>query len=188
MWQWYIVETFHSNPGIVLTYKWSALLSKYIYNYLTLWSSALLERSPVVMWHSIVFQHFMEPEGSIPNSQELSTCSYPELDQSSPHHPIPPLVTLCTHLHLFLASGLFPSCFPTNLFSPFIPHALPSPSYPPPLDYLFIYIYICVCMYIYIYIYICIWKSVTVKETGTRYLMAEWMAFRVRLTMFSLCM
>jgi hypothetical protein len=32
----------------------------------------------------------MEPEGSMPNSQELSTCSYPELDQSSPHHPIPP--------------------------------------------------------------------------------------------------
>jgi hypothetical protein len=31
----------------------------------------------------------MEPEGSIPNSQELSTCSYPEPDQSSPHHPHP---------------------------------------------------------------------------------------------------
>jgi hypothetical protein len=27
-----------------------------------------------------VSQHFMEPEGSIPNSQELSTCSYPEPD------------------------------------------------------------------------------------------------------------
>jgi hypothetical protein len=34
---------------------------------------------------------FMEPEGSIPNSQELSTCHYPEPDQSSPHHPKPPL-------------------------------------------------------------------------------------------------
>jgi hypothetical protein len=32
----------------------------------------------------------METEGSIPNSQELSTCSYPEPNQSSPHHPIPP--------------------------------------------------------------------------------------------------
>jgi hypothetical protein len=31
----------------------------------------------------------MEPEGSIPNSQQLSTCSYPEPDQSSPHHTIP---------------------------------------------------------------------------------------------------
>jgi hypothetical protein len=29
----------------------------------------------------------MEPEGSIPNSQQLSTCSYPEPDQSTPHHP-----------------------------------------------------------------------------------------------------
>jgi hypothetical protein len=37
-----------------------------------------------MLGHSIVFQHFMEPEGSIPNSQELSTYSYPEPDQSSP--------------------------------------------------------------------------------------------------------
>jgi hypothetical protein len=65
----------------------------------------------------------MEPEGSIPNSQELSTCSYPEPDQSSPHHPIPPLQDPSTHLRLGLPSGLFPSGFPTNnlyalLFSP----------------------------------------------------------------------
>jgi hypothetical protein len=39
----------------------------------------------------IVSQHFMEPGGSIPNSQELSTCSYPGPDQSSPHRPIPTL-------------------------------------------------------------------------------------------------
>jgi hypothetical protein len=38
-----------------------------------------------MLGHSIVSQHFMELEGSIPNSQELSTCSYPEPDQSSPH-------------------------------------------------------------------------------------------------------
>jgi hypothetical protein len=31
----------------------------------------------------------MEPEGSIPNSQELSICSYPEPDQCRPRHPIP---------------------------------------------------------------------------------------------------
>jgi hypothetical protein len=30
----------------------------------------------------------MEPEGSIPNSQELSTGPYPEQDQSSPYNPI----------------------------------------------------------------------------------------------------
>jgi hypothetical protein len=40
---------------------------------------------------SIVSQHFMKPKGSTSNSQELSTCSYPEPDQSSPHHPIPAL-------------------------------------------------------------------------------------------------
>jgi hypothetical protein len=33
----------------------------------------------------------MEPEGSIPNSQELSTCPYPEPDQSSAHNRIPPV-------------------------------------------------------------------------------------------------
>jgi hypothetical protein len=38
---------------------------------------------------SIVSQHFMGPEGSIRNSRKLSTCSYPEPDQSSPHRPIP---------------------------------------------------------------------------------------------------
>jgi hypothetical protein len=34
----------------------------------------------------------MEPENSISNSQELSTCPYPEADQSNPHHPTPPLL------------------------------------------------------------------------------------------------
>jgi hypothetical protein len=48
-------------------------------------------RGHQILGHLIVSQHFMEPEGSIPNSQELSTCSHPELDQFSPHHPIPPL-------------------------------------------------------------------------------------------------
>jgi hypothetical protein len=30
----------------------------------------------------------MEPEGSLPSSQELSTCTYPEPNQSSPQHSI----------------------------------------------------------------------------------------------------
>jgi hypothetical protein len=33
-------------------------------------------------------QHFMEPEVSLPCSQEPSTCPYPEPDQSNPYHPI----------------------------------------------------------------------------------------------------
>jgi hypothetical protein len=36
-----------------------------------------------MLGYYIVFQHFLEPEGSIPNSQELFTCSYPEPSQSS---------------------------------------------------------------------------------------------------------
>jgi hypothetical protein len=38
-----------------------------------------------MLGHSIVSQHFMEPEGSIPNSQELSTCSS-ILNQTDPVH------------------------------------------------------------------------------------------------------
>jgi hypothetical protein len=30
----------------------------------------------------------MEPEGSLPSSQQLSTCTYPEPDQSSPQHSL----------------------------------------------------------------------------------------------------
>jgi hypothetical protein len=33
-------------------------------------------------------QHFMEPEGSLLRSQELSTRTYPEPNQSSPQHSI----------------------------------------------------------------------------------------------------
>jgi hypothetical protein len=77
-----------------------------------------------MLGHSIVSQHFMEPERSIPNSQELSTCSYPEPDQSSPHHPIPRyILILSTHLRLGLPSGLslslaFPPIIYTHSFSP----------------------------------------------------------------------
>jgi hypothetical protein len=44
-------------------------------------------RDPQLLGHSTVSQHFMEPEGSVPNSQELSTSPYTEPDQSSPHRP-----------------------------------------------------------------------------------------------------
>jgi hypothetical protein len=38
--------------------------------------------------HSVVPSILWNPEGSLPSSQELSTCTYPEPDQSSPQHSI----------------------------------------------------------------------------------------------------
>jgi hypothetical protein len=50
----------------------------------------------------------MEPEGSLPYSQELSIGPYPEPDGSSPYDPILSVwdrfATLSTHLHLGLPS------------------------------------------------------------------------------------
>jgi hypothetical protein len=68
----------------------SPVLSLHFYRYLTPWSWALLDRPPVAKPLDS-FPAFVEHEGSLPNSQELSTYPYPEPDQSSPHRPIPPL-------------------------------------------------------------------------------------------------
>jgi hypothetical protein len=62
----------------------------------------------------------MEPEGSLPCSQEPSTGSYPEPNQSSPYHPNLSILILSTHLRLGLPSGLFPSGFPINILYEFI--------------------------------------------------------------------
>jgi hypothetical protein len=65
----------------------------------------------------------MEPEGSLPHSQELSIS--PILSQTNPVHTMSPrsILVLSTHLSLGLPIVLFPSVFPTNnpyafLFSP----------------------------------------------------------------------
>jgi hypothetical protein len=59
----------------------------------------------------------MEPEGSLPYSQEPSTGPYPEPDQSNPHHPIRSKIhfNIVHYLRLGLPSRLFPSGFPTNV-------------------------------------------------------------------------
>jgi hypothetical protein len=82
-----------------------------------------------MLGHSIVSQHFIEPVGSIPNSQELSTCSYPEPDQSSPHHPIPPLQDPPTYVLVFVVVS-FPLNFPPVTYTrssspPFMLHNPP---------------------------------------------------------------
>jgi hypothetical protein len=77
-------------------------------------------RSCQLCSHSGTCQHFREPEGSSPCSQEPSTGPYPEPDQSSPHYPILSLLILFTHLRLGLPSGLFLSGFPTNILYAFL--------------------------------------------------------------------
>jgi hypothetical protein len=58
------------------------------YNLLTYGAEPFL-RSRQLYCHSRTSQHFMEPEGSIPYSKELSTGPYPEPYQTNPHHTIP---------------------------------------------------------------------------------------------------
>jgi hypothetical protein len=48
-----------------------------------MWSWVPLER-PQLVQPLGSSQHFMEPEGSLPSIQELSSSTYPEPDQSSP--------------------------------------------------------------------------------------------------------
>jgi hypothetical protein len=82
----------------------------------------------------------MEPEASIPNSQEL-TCPYPDSDQSS-HHPIPPLQDPSkyyppTYVLVFIVAS-FPLAFPPTTYThfsspPFVLHA--PPPHPPRLHY-----------------------------------------------------
>jgi hypothetical protein len=62
----------------------------------------------------------MEPKGSLSCSQEPATGPYPEPDESNPDPKTMSLrhiLTLSCHLHLGLPSSLFPSGFPTKLFS-----------------------------------------------------------------------
>jgi hypothetical protein len=63
----------------------------------------------------------MEPEGSLPCSQEPSTVPYLEPDQSNLYHPISlrSILILSTHLRLGLHNGLFPSGFFTNILYAF---------------------------------------------------------------------
>jgi hypothetical protein len=54
---------------------------------LTAWSCVLLE-SHQSLSYSRISKNFMEPEVSLPCSQESFTDPYPEPDESSPYHSI----------------------------------------------------------------------------------------------------
>jgi len=80
----------------------------------------------------------MEPEASLPCSQQLATGPYPEPAESTSHFPIPVRLTsiqvLSSHLHLSLLRGLFLTNFLTKILyafltSPYVLHA-PHISFP----------------------------------------------------------
>jgi hypothetical protein len=60
----------------------------------------------------------MEPEGSLPCSQEPSTGPYPDPDQWSPIY-LRSILILSNHLCLDIRSGLFPSGFPSKILYTF---------------------------------------------------------------------
>jgi hypothetical protein len=57
----------------------------YIYIYTQLNGTEYYSRRHQICSHLMDSQHFMEPKGSLPHSQELPTCFYPELDHPSLH-------------------------------------------------------------------------------------------------------
>jgi hypothetical protein len=79
-------------------------------------SSLTLLRSCQSLSHARDFQHFMEPEVSLPCSQEPAPCLCSEPDEyNAPPHTICLRSSLTlSHLRLRLLSGLFPSGFPTK--------------------------------------------------------------------------
>jgi hypothetical protein len=83
--------------------------------------------------HSSTSQGFMEPEGSLPCSQEPFTGPYPQPDKSNPHHPI------LSKIHFNIVhppTSWFSHQYHTSICIPLLPHScyMPCPSHPPWLD------------------------------------------------------
>jgi hypothetical protein len=79
--------------GIEFIMFFTDITSEYMYypsehTYLLTYGAEPFLRSHQFCSPSKTSQHFMEPEGSIPFSQESSTGPYPESYQSNPLHPI----------------------------------------------------------------------------------------------------
>jgi hypothetical protein len=72
---------------------------------------------------------FYGPEDSLPHSQELSTCPYPESDQFSPHNPILSLQDTSeyyppTYVKVFLVVSFPPTAYTRYSSPPFVLHSL----------------------------------------------------------------
>jgi hypothetical protein len=67
---------------------WNILTSNFLWIYSLTHGAELFLRSRQLCSHSRTSHHFMEPEGSLPYSQEPSTSPYPEPDRTSPYHVI----------------------------------------------------------------------------------------------------
>jgi hypothetical protein len=74
----------HAIAGQLITEK----VRNINYIYLLTYGAQPFLRSYQLCSHSRTYQHVMEPEGSLPCSQEPSTGHYPRPDRSSPYHPI----------------------------------------------------------------------------------------------------
>jgi hypothetical protein len=99
------------------------------------WSWVLLE-TPQLCSYLRTYQHFMEPEGTLPLLKEPSTFPNPEPDKSNPYHTIPSYLSKIYFNIVYAPTSwssqcLFPTGFPTNIH-----HScyMPCQSHPPWLD------------------------------------------------------